>query len=95
MSNYEGKSFKIKETSTHKQFPNFGGSIIRIEGYWSEVHGKSWTEGFNEGNPAAIIYSLRMKDNNLPMDDDVLYGHTDDGLGHLVHVSELKEELQE
>lgn len=88
---YEGKKFKIKKDSTHKQFPNFGGSIIRIEGYWNEVHGKSWKEGIGEGNPAAIIYSLRMIDNNLPYDENVLYGHTEDGLGHLVHECELEE----
>lgn len=91
MENYSGKKFKIKETSTHKQFQKFGGEIIEIEDLWNELAGKGWNESCDQGNPAAIIYMLRTIDNKLPLDNDVLYGKTKDGFGHLVHISELEE----
>lgn len=90
---YEGKKFKVRESSTHKQFKEFGGSIIEIEGYWSEVHGEEWPKSVENGNPAAIIYMLRTIDNNLPIDNKVLYGKIG-SFGHLVHVSELDEEVK-
>jgi hypothetical protein len=42
-----------------------------------------------DGNIAALHYAARAAFSDLPPDDDVLYGHID-GLGHLVHVSEIE-----
>lgn len=61
----------------------------RIEGYWKDIAGTSWM--FATGNPACLSYAMRAGLSGLPVDDDVLYGKTPDGLGHLVHVSEITE----
>lgn len=83
----KNKTIKIKNSSTHPQVQNFGGSEILIEDLWKNVAGKSWM--FCDGNPACIIYALRSIENNLPIDDAVYYGKI--GLfGHLVHLSELE-----
>lgn len=57
-----------------------------IEDYWDRLTGRSW--GMSDGNPAAIVYGLRAGMNQLPWDDEVVYGKIG-GLGHLVHVSEI------
>jgi len=87
LPNLKGKKVKIKETSTHLQVPDFGGSEILIEGLWEDIAGKSWISC--EGNPTCIIYHLRAVDNQLPIDNAVYYGKIDN-FGHLVHISELE-----
>lgn len=82
---------KIKDNIRHPQFPDFGGKEIKIEGKWEEINGNNWKKSVEIGVPAAIIYYLRVLEFNIPDDDNVYYGHTDDGLGHLVHESELEE----
>lgn len=62
------------------------GSLYRVEDWVDRVAGMPWGECI--GNPAAIIYAVRSID--LPFDDEVLYGKVD-GLGHLVHVTEIVE----
>lgn len=42
-------------------------------------------------NPAALKYGMRSGIIDLPCDDEVVYGHTPNHLGHLVHESELGE----
>lgn len=59
-----------------------------VEGSWKELTGGSWMVA--NGNPACMSYAIRGGLSGLPIDDNVLYGHTPDGLGHLVHVSEIK-----
>lgn len=60
---------------------------FRIEDYWDRVSGGSWM--FAAGNPAALQYAIRSATAELPLDDDVVYGKSENGLGHIVHVSEL------
>jgi len=81
----------IKPNIKHPQSPTFGGSQITIEDWWDRVSGKSWM--FAKGNPACLVYAMRtgLADMPVPSDDEVLYGHTKDGFGHLVHVSEIKD----
>lgn len=62
------------------------GSEYRVEDYWVNVAGQSWKDMV--GNPATYNYSKRMKEANLPFDDNVLYGKIQ-GLGFLIHESEL------
>jgi hypothetical protein len=88
VSEFAGKKVKIKETSKHNQDANFGGSEFFVEDWWDKLSGKTW--GSCEGNPACIVYSLRVIDNDLPLDNEVVYGKTPDGLGHLLHVSEIE-----
>ena len=82
-----GKTVKIKKSSTHFQFAEFGGSDFRVEDYWDRVSGKSWMDC--TGNPACIIYAMRSAQNKLPFNDEVVYGKIG-SYGHLVHISELE-----
>jgi len=63
------------------------GAEYRVEDYWHVLTGGSWQ--FADGNPAALQYAIRAAANNLPIDNEVLYGKIG-GLGHLVHVSEIE-----
>lgn len=63
------------------------GADYVIEDWWDHLTGRSWM--FSDGNPACLTYAIRSAVCGLPTDDEVLYGHTKDGLGHLVHVSEI------
>jgi len=85
-----GKTVKIKPEVKHNQYPHFGGSNFRIEDWWDRLSDKSWMDC--TGNPACMIYAIRtgLSDTPVPTDDEVVYGHREDGLGSLVHVSELE-----
>ena len=84
------KMVKIKAHVKHLQFPGFAGSDFAVEDWWDRVFGKSWM--FADGNPAAIVYALRTGTAayDIPIDDEVLYGHTLDHFGHLVHITEIE-----
>jgi len=84
-----GQSVKVADWVKHPQNENFGGSEILIEDWWDRVFGGSWM--FAQGNPACLIYAMRtgFSDKPIPTDDEVLYGKTADGLGHLIHISEI------
>ena len=85
-----GKLVKVKLSVRHPQVPNFGGSEILIADWWDRIAGKSW--GNCDGNPACLVYAARtgLSEIPVPSDDEVLYGKLN-GLGHLVHMSELEE----
>lgn len=54
---------------------------------WNDrVFGQSWM--FMEGHPASLVYAMRSAMAGLPTDNEVVYGKVQ-GLGHLVHVSEI------
>lgn len=74
-----GKVVEIKSGS-------YIGMSYRIEDWWDRIAGKSW--GVCEGNPACIDYALRTTLTDIPLDDEVVYGKID-GLGKLIHVSQL------
>ena len=61
-----------------------------VEDWWQNVAGKSWM--FCDRNPACLIYAMRtgFSELSVPTDDEVLYGKTEDGLGHLIHISEIE-----
>lgn len=59
-----------------------------VEDWWDRVSGGSWA--WAKGNPAALIYAMRLIGTDIPDNDEVVYGKRG-GLGHLVHVSELTE----
>jgi hypothetical protein len=86
-SPFAHKKVRIKATATHRQFPSFTGGIVSIEDWWDRVTGRSWQHSATT-NPGCIIYGLRTVDNNLPIDDEVVYGKLN-GMGVLVHVSEI------
>lgn len=60
-----------------------------VEDWWDRVYGRSWMD--SDGNPAAMLYAMRAGLIGLPLDNDVVYGKID-GIGFLVHTSELKVE---
>lgn len=64
-----------------------GGNLYVVEDWWDRVAGKSWM--WSDGNPACLHYAIRSAAAHLPTDDEVLYGKVD-GLGHLIHASELE-----
>ena len=79
-SHLAGKHVKIKNL----------GSIL-IEDWWDRLTQESWMS--MTGNPACLEYAVRISFLNVPLDNEVLYGHTEDGLGHLIHISEIEEEI--
>jgi hypothetical protein len=60
----------------------------RVEDWWDRVHGRRWIS--SAGYPGTAIYAVRVVLRRLPIDDEVLYGEID-GVGHIVHVSEIQE----
>lgn len=63
------------------------GQEYHVEDYWDVVSGgRSWMN--TSGNPAVMQYAIRSALNDLPLDDEVLYGKIG-ALGHIVHISEL------
>lgn len=64
------------------------GVEYRVEDWWDALGVGSWMTA--DGNPAALQYAMRAGMSGLPNDNEVVYGKID-GLGHIVHVSELGE----
>ena len=73
-----------KQTEGNPILP--GGYPFVVEDWWDRINGKGWNE--SEGNPAAMMYGIRASVSGLPLDNEVVYGKIN-GLGHIVHVSEL------
>ena len=71
--------------------PNLDGKEYRIEDWWDRIAGKSW--GACDGNPACLKYAMRTGfGGGVPSNDEVVYGKVGP-YGHLIHVSELGEEV--
>lgn len=86
-SSLAGKTVKIKPDARHPQVTSFGGSEYRVEDWWDRLGQGSWkTEATR--NPACMIYAMRRIMEDLPNDDQVLYGKVG-SFGHLVHISEV------
>lgn len=77
---------KIKIKSETNELANLE---ILVEDWWDRVAGKSWM--VCSGNPACLNYAMRtgMSNMNIPNDNEVVYGKIN-GLGYLVHTSELQ-----
>ncbi|GAI38103.1 unnamed protein product, partial [marine sediment metagenome] len=89
-SMFREKSLLAGRTLTIKS-GDLAGQEITIEDWGQNVHGgESWmASGFQP--PAVIQYAARVPIDNLPVDDDVLYGEIKN-VGFLVHISELEGE---
>lgn len=60
---------------------------FRIENWWDALGSGSWQN--NLDNFACLKYALRSAQNgSIPLDDEVVYGKVD-GMGHIMHISEL------
>lgn len=60
---------------------------FRIEDWNDRVFGQSWM--YMNGHPASLGYAMRSAV-RLPLDNEVVYGKDDRGIGHLVHVNEIQ-----
>jgi len=88
-SELANQTVKIKPGVVHPQYTTFAGVDFKVEDWWDRVTGGSWMDA--QGNPACLVYAVRTGfSKSVPTDDEVLYGKTPDGLGHLVHVSEIE-----
>ena len=65
------------------------GQPFRVEDWWDRIYGESWM--WSKDNPAALKYAMRTIATGIPDDNEVVYGKDPHGLGHLVHISELKD----
>lgn len=61
---------------------------FKIEDWWDRISGRPWYHCID--NPACVAYGARHGRARppLPQDSEVLYGKVD-GLGHLIHQSEI------
>lgn len=85
-----GKTVTLKLAAEARNLA--GGATMRVEDYYDRVAGRSWTMA--NGNPAALHYAMRsgFSGGAIPLDDEVVYGKVG-GFSHLVHVSELGDEV--
>ena len=83
-----GKVMRIKREAQHFQYPDFGGSEFYVEDWWDRLMNESWMNCM--GNMACEAYATRSAIEDLPLDNEVVYGKV--GMfGSIVHVSELEE----
>lgn len=76
----------IKFVAPHQQFANAEQEFV-VEDWWDHMTGGSWM--FADGNPACLIFALRMGFGMfLKIDDQVIYGKIG-GVGVLIHEDEL------
>ena len=88
-----GKTVKLTPAPcSNEKLALSNGALYRIEDYWINVSGGSWMDA--QGNPACLMYAMRAGFSGLPIDDNVVYGKIG-GLGHLVHVNELGDVVEE
>ena len=78
----------------HHNILGVGPHKVLVEGWWDDINGGvGWGE--SQHNPAAIIYGIRTGfKENVPWDNEVLYGHIQEdrdhhGLGILFHETEI------
>ena len=84
-----GKTVRLRVVEDDPDHLN--GQECHIEDWWDNVAGKSWM--LCDGNPACLKYGIPSRFGDLPTDNEVVYGKVD-GLGHLIHVSELGMETE-
>lgn len=88
--NLAGQTVRIKEDVRHPQY-KIGGKEFVVEDWWDRVSGSSWMDDATSAW-VAVVYAIRTGMEGLPDDgvgaDEVVYGKVD-GMGHLIHESEL------
>jgi hypothetical protein len=69
----------------------FKGKEFFVRDWWDRVGGHSWI--MPKGSEVCLAYGKRVNDENLPIDNEVLFGK----IGHLwllIHLSELETQEQ-
>lgn len=64
--------------------------LFEIEDWQENVMGQSWMNMI--GNACALAYAIRAAEDDLPIDNNVLYGKIG-FLGFMIHESEIGEEV--
>ena len=82
-----GQVVKLKSTATHPQH-DIAGADFLIEDWWDHLTRSLWMTA--DGNPACLVYGLRVGMNNLPANNDVVYGKVG-AWGVLIHSSEIED----
>lgn len=90
-SPFAGTEIVLREESTHPHFENFAGAKVTIVDWWDRIKENSWQLCYGE---ACVIYGVRLEDNDLPIDNEVLIGEYNGNLC-LIHTSEIDEENTE
>lgn len=81
-----GRTVKLKEDIGNFLQGSAGGAEFVVEDWADIVLGHSVWE--THGNPAALEYAVRISGNDVPVDDNAVYGKVG-GFGHIVHDSEI------
>lgn len=84
-------SHELKGQAVTIKKGTYEGQTYVIEDYWHIIDGRSWYE--RKSNPACIKYTSRVAKDDLPFDDEVLYGKIG-SFGELIHISEILEDIE-
>jgi hypothetical protein len=83
-SPYAGQTVRLRETAAE-----LGGHECEVVDWYERVgQSVTWREALEAGDPRAQNYAIRRGLGGLPDDDDVLFGRVD-GMGQLIHRSEI------
>ncbi len=86
------RKFKIVSDSAYLKGKYGENLVVHIEGTDKDVMGKPWFLN-SMGNPAIGLYTIRQLEEDItPYNGPVYYGKIN-GLGELIHESELGEEV--
>lgn len=82
---YAGQTVQLRADAAE-----LGGQPCEIVDWYERTGaGKTWRQALEEGDPRAQGYAVRRGLGKLPLDDEVLFGRVD-GMGQLIHVSEIQ-----
>jgi hypothetical protein len=84
-SPYAGKTVRLRADAAE-----LGGHDCEVVDWYGRTdQGRSWRQALEAGDPRAQSYAVRRGLGELPDDDEVLFGRVD-GMGQIVHVTELE-----
>lgn len=84
-SPYAGRTVRLRADAAE-----LGGQTVEVVDWYERTgQGRPWREALQSGEPRAVGYSVRRGLGGLPDDDEVLFGRVD-GMGQIVHVTELE-----
>lgn len=90
---YAGMTVRVRSDISFYAFPQFATMVVAIQDYYDRVTGNSWTGGkgfsITQLNMPVALYAIRQRINNLPPDDEVLWGVMN-GQNILLHVTEIE-----
>lgn len=85
-----GKTVQVKFKHPHPQLNTRTAEFV-VEDWWDRISDTGWQETY--GSPVVVIYAERRKFDDLPLDEEVIYGKVG-YFGYLVHASEIQGEAK-